>query len=245
MAVAGHQLQEQLKRESVIKANFLRQFSPAIAEQLMSHRGQLRLGGRRNHVTLLCSDIRGFTLMSADLEPHEVVETLNDYFARLVPIIFANRGTIDKFMGDAILAVFGSPEKDPAHGEHAVNAALEMQAAMATLNEKRTAQGLPAGEIGIGIHCGDVVQGFVGTANRMEFTVIGDPVNKASRYCSAAAGKEILISPEVYERLWRLVEADETTIHTKHEGELRAYRVHALKKSNEGRPSKIVAAGEV
>lgn len=241
MAVASHQLQERLKRESATKANLLRQFSPAVAEHLLAHRGRLRLGGERNEVTLLCSDVRGFTMMAADMEPDDIVETLNEYFGYLVPIIFANHGTIDKFMGDGILAVFGSPEPDPVHHEHAVKAALEMQAAMAKMNAARETRRVPVRDIGIGIHCGEVVQGFVGTADRMEFTVIGDAVNRASRYCAAAPGKEILISPEVHERLWRIVESEETTIQTKHEGDLLAYRVRSLKSSHDQSGANSVA----
>jgi adenylate cyclase len=233
MAVATHQLQEKLRLESATKANLLRQFSPAVAERLLTHRGRFHLGGERSEVTLLCSDIRGFTRMSFDMEPDEIVETLNEYFAYLVPVLFANRGTIDKYMGDGILAVFGSPEPDPCHHEHAVRAAVEMQAAVAKLNAERALRGVPTRDIGIGIHCGEVVQGFVGTSERMEFTVIGDAVNRASRYGAAAQGKEILISPEVHEHVWRLVEAEGTTIQTKHEGDLHAYRIISLRMSRE------------
>jgi adenylate cyclase len=235
MAVATHELQEKLRRESAVKANLMRQFSPAVAERLLGHRGRLKLGGERTEVTLLCSDIRGFTKMSSDMEPDDIVETLNDYFAYLVPVIFANHGTIDKYMGDGILAVFGSPEPDPAHHERAVRAALEMQASMVRLNAARSARGAPTREVGIGIHCGEVVQGFVGTSDRMEFTVIGDAVNRAHRYGDAAHGKDVLISPEVHEHVWRLVEAEEITIPTKHEGDLRAYRVTSLKTDPEHR----------
>jgi len=243
MAVASHQLQEQLKREATTRANLLRQFSPAVAERLLAHRGRLRLGGERNEVTLLCSDVRGFTLMAAGMEPDDIVETLNEYFSYLVPIIFANHGIIDKFLGDGILAVFGSPEPDTAHHEHAVKAALEMQAAMATMNAARATRGVPVRDIGIGIHCGEVVQGFVGTTDRMEFTVIGDAVNRASRYCAAAAGQEILISPEVHAHLWRMVEAEQTTIQTKHEGEFLAYRVRSLKSRHDESAARSAARG--
>ena len=229
MTVANHDLQETLRRESAVKANLLRQFSPALAERLLAHRGQLQLGGERREVTLLCSDIRGFTIMSSQMQPDEILGTLNEYFGYLVPVIFANHGMIDKFMGDAILAVFGSPEPDPAHHEHAVRAALEMQAAVAWLNAARSARGAPIWQVGIGIHCGEVVQGFLGTSERMEFTVIGDAVNRAARYTDAAMAEQVLISPEVHERVWRLVEAEATTITTKHEGEMRAYRVLGLK----------------
>ncbi|MGA1999664.1 MAG: adenylate/guanylate cyclase domain-containing protein [Terriglobales bacterium] len=243
MTVANHDLQETLRRESAVKANLLRQFSPALAERLLAHRGQLQLGGERREVTLLCSDIRGFTIMSSQMQPDEILGTLNEYFGYLVPVIFANHGMIDKFMGDAILAVFGSPEPDPAHHEHAVRAALEMQAVLAWLNAARSDRGARICQVGIGVHCGEVVQGFVGTADRMEFTVIGDVVNRTSRYTAGASGEQILISPELHERVWRLVEAEKTTIATKHEGDLAAYRVLGLKAGRRDPSGASPAAG--
>ena len=243
MTVANHDLQEKLRRESAVKANLLRQFSPALAERLLAHRGELRLGGERREVTLLCSDIRGFTMMASQMQPDEILGTLNEYFGYLVPVIFANHGMIDKFMGDAILAVFGSPEPDPAHHEHAVRAALEMQAVLAWLNAARGERGGRICQVGIGVHCGEVVQGFVGTADRMEFTVIGDVVNRTARYTAGASGDQILISPDLHERVWRLVEAEKTTIATKHEGDLTAYRVLSLKAGRRDPSGATPAAG--
>ena len=229
MAVAGHLLQEKLRQESVIRANLLRQFSPQVADRLLAHRGRLRLGGQKSEVTVLNTDIRGFTQLARDMDPDDVVELLNDYFSVLVPAIFAHEGTIDKYMGDAILAIFGSPVSDPKHHEHSILAAIEMQTAVAKLNETRRLRGSPCREIGIGIHCGEVVHGLVGTQNRMEFTVIGDVVNRTARYCAGAAGGEILISPDMHERVWRIGETEQTTIYTKHEGDFVAYRLKRLK----------------
>ena len=230
MAVASHQLQEKLRTESVVRANLLRQFSPQVADRLLAHRGRLRLGGQKGEVTILNADIRGFTQLTRDMDPDDVVELLNDYFSVLVPVIFAHEGTVDKYMGDAIMAVYGSPVSDPKHHEHSLHAAIEMQTAIVKLNETRRLRGSPCCEIGIGIHCGEVVHGLVGTQNRMEFTVIGDVVNRAARYCAGAAGREILISPDMHERLWCVAETEETSIHTKHEGDFVAYRVKRLKK---------------
>lgn len=231
MAVASHRLQEKLRQESAVMSNLLRQFSPKVANQLLSHRGRLRLGGRRSEVSILNSDIRGFTKMSQDMEPDDILEMLNEYLQVLVPIIFANNGTIDKFLGDGILAVFGSPEPDPKHHDHALRAAIEMQAAVAKVNEARRLRNLPHRNLGIGIHCGEVVHGFLGTADRMEFTVLGDVVNRSARYCAAAAESEILISPDMHEHVWCLVEAEQTTISTKHEGDFSAFRVIRLKET--------------
>lgn len=229
MALGSHRLQEKLRQESVLRAKLLRHFSPKIAERLLHHRGRLRMGGEQSEVTILNSDIRGFTQLTREMEPGEIVEMLNEYFAAEVPIIFDYNGTIDKFMGDAILVVFGSPEPDPKQYEHAVLAAVHMQAAVAKINQRRRADGLPCAEPGIGIHCGEVVHGFVGSSERMEYTVIGEVVNKAARYCSGAKKGEVLISPEVHEHVWRMVQIEPTTIETKHEGTFQAYRVIGIK----------------
>jgi adenylate cyclase len=225
MCIAMNQLRERLKKESNIRSHLLRQFSPKVADQLLSQKGGLKLGGRRNEVTILNSDIRGFTQLSRDMEPGEVVELLNDYWRVIVPVIFAHNGTIDKFMGDALLVVFGSPEPDPNQQQNAVRAALDVRTALAKLNETRRAAKLPCCDFGIGIHSGQAIHGFVGTTDRMEFTVIGDAVNRTQRYCAAAGAREILISPEVHKMVKSLVETEPTKIPTKHEGELAAYKV--------------------
>ena len=232
-AIATVRLQERLRREAVTKATLLRQFSPKVADELLARRGHLRLGGKRSEVTILNSDIRGFAQLVKEMEPDQVVELLNAYLGVLVPVVFAHNGTIDKFMGDAILAVFGSPGTDPRHHENAVRAAVEMQVAVNRLNQAREQQGVPRCGFGTGLHCGEVVHGFVGTADRMEFTLVGDAVNRAQRYCAAAAAQEILISPEVYEHVGELLEAVPTTVQTKHEGDFLAYRIVYLKESNE------------
>ena len=180
-------------------------------------------------MTILNSDIRSFSQLAREMDPDDVVEMLNDYLGVLVPVIFAHNGTVDKFMGDAILAIFGSPEPDPKHHENALRAAVEMQTAVKKLNEARQLRGVPCRDFGIGIHCGEVVHGFVGTAERMEFTVIGDAVNQAQRYCAAAGGGEVLISPEVHEHVWQFVETEQTIVVTKHKDELVVFRVIRLK----------------
>jgi adenylate cyclase len=237
MAVATHRLQSLLKKEWTAKANLMRQFSPKVAERLLTLRGRLRLGGERSEVTILNADIRGFTNLAHEMDPDEVVHLLNEYFAAVVPVIFARNGTIDKYMGDAILAVFGSPESDPEQHENAVLAAEEMQAAVAKLNLDRQRRGEPCREFGIGVHCGEVVHGFVGTSDRMEFTVIGDVVNRTARYCSAAEGGQVLVSAEMYERVWKVADTEKVTIKTKHEGDFVAYRVKSIKDSFKGNKS--------
>ena len=163
------------------------------------------------------------------MDTDDVVDLLNDYFSALTDAIFQHDGTIDKITGDAILAVFGCPEPDSMRHEKAVRAALAMQSAMAIVSEQRTRRGQVTCTIGIGVHCGEVLHGFIGSNDRMELTIIGEAANWTARYCDGAAGGEILISPALHQRLWRYVDAEFTTIQTKHEGMLSAYRLSRIK----------------
>jgi len=228
MAVANLELRKEGQEQMEVLNNMLKLVSPQIGERL-KQRGQVRLCGEVREVTILLADTRCFTNLSATMSPHEVTQMLEDYFGCLVPVIFKYQGTIDKFVGDAILAVFGSPDADEQQYVHAVQSALEMQAAMKEVNAQRKAKGARTGELGIGIHCGEVVHGFIGTAERMEYTVIGDTVNRASRFCDGAGGGEILISAQLYQWIWNLVKSEQTTIATKHEGDLIAYRIECLR----------------
>ena len=226
VAVTNHQLQDDLRQNSKLLERLLTNFSPKIRAVLLerARRGRLQPGGDKSQVTILFCDIRNFTSRTAAMETGEVVDMLNDYFAALVQVIFQFDGTIDKFMGDAVLAVFGSPEPDARQQEKAVRAALAMQAAMVEVNRERAARGEVTCEVGIGVHCGEVLHGFIGAPERLEFTVIGVAVNRASRYCHSARDGEILISPEVYQQVFKIVQAEKTVISPK-EGDLTAFRV--------------------
>lgn len=228
-------LQHVLQREAMVKARLLAQFPRAIAERLAKQPGRLAHWSERvEEVTPLFADVRGFTKMTSVMEPDEVVHMLNDMFHDLTPIVLQYGGTVDKYVGDAMLAVFGSPEPDDQQWEHAVRAALDMQAAIRRLAEGRW-RNKPAFRIGIGIHTGPAIHGFVGAPERMEYTVIGSTINTASRYCSAAGADEILISPAAFSRLHRELEVEHPPrdIETKHEGTLKAYLVRGWK-ANKG-----------
>jgi class 3 adenylate cyclase len=226
-------LQPDLQREEVIRASLLRQFSPAVAEQILAGSQRLQLGGNRvNPITILVSDIRGFTSISAKMEPADVVRMLNEMFDAFVPIIFEYDGIVDKYVGDSVLAVFGSPDKDEQQWEKAVRAALEMQQAIHKLGEAWKTRRLPVFEVGIGVHSGEAIQGFIGSAQRTEYTVIGNTVNQAARFCDGADRGEILISSAVFEHVYRLVDVSPKTVKTKHperEPDLKGYLVRGLK----------------
>ncbi len=231
--VRDHVLQPGMQREEIVRSNLLRQFSPKVADYILEESGRLQLGGNRvDPITILVSDVRGFTSLSAKMEPGDVVRMLNEMFDAFVPIIFEYDGVIDKYVGDSVLAVFGSPEADERQWEKAVRAAVAMQEAMEALGEAWRLRRLPVFEVGIGIHSGEAIQGFIGSAQRIEYTVIGDTVNRAARFCDGASPGEILVSSSVYERVYRLVEVEAKTVQTKHpetESDLKGYLVKGLR----------------
>jgi adenylate cyclase len=230
MAAKQHQLQSNLRSNAVLLSRLLSNFSPKIRDKLLARaaNGRLRPGGEKSEVVILISDIRGFTQLTAGMDTDDVMDLLNHYFSGLVDAIFKYDGTVDRISGDGILAVFGSPEPDPLRHEKAIRAALAMQSVMSEISEERQRRGLAICEIGIGVHCGEVLHGFVGSKDRMELTIIGEAANWTDRYCTGARGGEILVSPAMHQRLWRYVDAELTIIDTKHEGRLRAYRLKGI-----------------
>ncbi len=228
-AVSNQLLQLTVTENNRTMEHLLANFSPKLRSTLLqkAREGRLQPGGEKSEVTILMSDLRGFTRASAAMAAEDVVEMLNDYFSHLADIIFQHDGTIDKFIGDAVLVVFGSPERDDRHPQMAVQCALELRSAMESINARRTAEGRAACGIGIGIHTGEVLHGFIGAPERLEFTVIGDTVNRASRYCDAAAAGEILVSPVTADRASTRFSFRPCQIPTKHEGPLEALAVES------------------
>jgi adenylate cyclase len=160
---------------------FGRYVSRDVYWQLMSNPDLAELGGGRREMTVLFSDIRGFTSITEKGQPEELVAQLNEYFTRMVDIVFAHGGTVDKFVGDMVMALFGAPVDDPGHGDHAVAAAVDMVAALGELNAKWLSEGRAPLDIGIGINSGEMIAGNIGSSAIMSYTVIGDNVNLGSR----------------------------------------------------------------
>src|SRR5260370_36503609 len=213
-----NQMQTEVRRSAALLNRLLTNFSPKIRDALLSRaaHGRVRLGGERSEVVLLASDIRGFTLLTSGMDTDDVMDLLNDYMSALVEAIFKHDGTVDKITGDGVLAVFGSPEPDSLRHEKAVRAALAMQSAMTEVSDNRRRRGQRICTIGIGVHCGEVLHGFIGSNDRMELTIIGEAANWTARHCEGAAGGEIPIRPAFDPHLWRHIEPGRTTRETHH-----------------------------
>lgn len=168
-----------------VKRLFGRYVSKDVYDQLLAHPDRAELGGARRDMSVLFSDIRGFTSVTEKGQPEELVAQLNEYFSRMVEIVFRHKGTVDKFVGDMVMALFGAPLDDPAHAEHAVAAAAEMVRELGDLNRKWAAEGRPQLDIGVGVNSGDMIAGNIGSSSIMSYTVIGDNVNLGSRLESA------------------------------------------------------------
>ena len=222
-----------LKERDRLKETFGRYVTRQVADHLMA--GDQKLGGELVPVTVLFSDIRSFTSISEKMPPQELLDFLNEYFTGMVDSILSNQGVVDKFIGDAIMAVFGAPSPEPDDPLNAVRAALQMRAALDHINEDFAKRGLPEVRTGIGLHYGQVVAGNMGHSERMEYTVIGDTVNVASRLegMTKQLGCDIVISGELYEQVKDAVDADPLEkIKVKGRAEeLMVYRVNALSPS--------------
>jgi class 3 adenylate cyclase len=189
------QYREQLeKRELFIRQTFGRYISDAIVDEILENPEGLKLGGDLRSVTLMMSDIRSFTTLVEHLPPEKVVTLLNRYLGKMTDIILEHGGTIDEFLGDAVLAAFGAPTKTPDHAQRAVNCAIAMQAAMDDINTQNKADGLPEIEMAIALNTGEVVAGNIGSERRSKYGFVGHEVNVTSRIEDAALPKEILVS---------------------------------------------------
>ena len=207
IAIMNARLAKNIERETQTRAQFQRLLSPNLVEQLVKGVLKLEKGGQQREVTILISDIRGFTSMSEKKPPAEIVAMLNEYFELMVEVLFARNGTLDKYVGDEIMALFGAPVDMVDPELSAVQCALEMMTALGEFNRTRVAEGLEPILIGIGINTGQVVTGAIGSTKTLQYTAIGDPVNTASRLCSIARPGEIIVSETTLQRIAHRVEA--------------------------------------
>jgi class 3 adenylate cyclase len=189
---------EALQATEEKRVKLSRFLSPSIVELVVRDGANIELGGQKCEVTTLFCDIRGFTSLSEELPPDKLIKLLNEHFTAMTDVVFQYNGTIDKYIGDEIMALFGAPiagENDP---ESAVRAALAMQTLNLEMNRKRAKAGDPTFEVGIGIDTGEVVAGYLGSPERMDYSAAGDHVNTARRVCSLAAGGQVIVTEATY-----------------------------------------------
>lgn len=183
-----------LAREEVARANYSRFMPEYVVKQLLENPDSFRLGGANQTITVLFADIRGFTAISENENPENIVGLLNQYFTAMSEIIFENGGTLDKYIGDGLMALFGAPTATPDDARNAVKAAVAMQKRLISLRTELVGRGFEKVAIGIGLHTGVATIGYIGSERRSEYTAIGDTVNLASRLESNTTGGQILIS---------------------------------------------------
>ena len=191
---AFNDMTESIKEKEFMRSTFGKIVDPNVRDYLL--KGNVALGGETRNVTIMFCDIRNFTAMSESMSPEKVVSLLNKYFTEMEKCISKNHGIINKYIGDAVMGIFGAPVKSENHALNAFNAAMEMRAALVALNKKLEGSDFPQIAFGIGLHSGDVLAGNIGAENRIEYTVIGDTVNTASRIESLCKSyqKDLLMS---------------------------------------------------
>jgi adenylate cyclase len=201
LTAAFNDMARSLREKEMIKRAFSRYVAREVVDEILKDPEQTTLSGERRDVTVLFCDIRGFTATAEALAPEAVVELLNSFYDLMIETTFKHDGTLDKFLGDGVMAVFGAPLYRPDHAVMAARTALAMQAAVRELSARRVTAGQPPIDVGIGLNAGEVIAGTIGTDARMEYTVVGDSVNLASRLQSCAGPGQILVSAETYARL--------------------------------------------
>ncbi len=195
----GQKLIEYIEKRDFIRDTFGRYVTLEVVKRLLESDEALALGGELREVSLIMSDLRGFTALTAAMHPEQVVVMLNRYLGKMIEILLDHRAVIDEILGDGILAFFGAPEAFPDHAARAVACALAMQAAMEEINRANAADGFPHLEMGIAVNTGPVVVGNIGSERRTKYSVIGSPVNFAGRMESCALGGQVLVSAATHD----------------------------------------------
>ncbi|MBE7483556.1 MAG: FHA domain-containing protein [Polyangiaceae bacterium] len=203
-------LGKKIEQEIVNRERFSRLLSPNIAQRVLSGELEVTKGGQLvQECTVFNSDIRGFTRMSEGAEPQVIVDMLNEYFEQMVEVLFKYEGTLDKFMGDGIMALWGAPVAHPDDATRSVACAIEQMEVLGRFNRERVADNQPPLGIGIGIHTGPLVAGYIGSSRALSYTVIGDVANTSARLCGIAAAGQILVSEQTLARLAERYEYEE------------------------------------
>ncbi len=232
VSIQNARLASRIEKEAQTRAQISRLIPPSVVEQVVKGELTIEKGGRQSEITMLFSDIRGFTTMSDGRPPQEVVNTLNEYFEVMVDILFQYSGTLDKFVGDEIIGLFGAPIAIEDGPFKAVACALAMLQGLAEFNRTRASENLPPINIGIGINTGNVITGAIGSTRALQYTAIGDAMNVASRLVNIAGSGEVIISENTYRYVASRVEATAlppVKVKGKAE-ELKVFRVTGLRR---------------
>ncbi|TMQ12442.1 MAG: FHA domain-containing protein [Deltaproteobacteria bacterium] len=232
ISIQNARLATRIEKEAQTRAQISRLIPPSVVEQVLKGELTIEKGGRQQEVTMLFSDIRGFTTMSDGRPPQEIVNTLNEYFEVMVDILFKYSGTLDKFVGDEIIGLFGAPIAIEDAPFKAVACALAMLQGLEEFNRTRAAENQAAIRIGIGINTGNVITGSIGSTRALQYTAIGDAMNVASRLVNVAGSGEIIVSEDTYRHLVGRVEATALPpVKVKGKAdELKVYRITGLRK---------------
>jgi adenylate cyclase len=198
IAIQNARLASRIEKEAQLRAQIGKLVPAAVVEQVLKGELKIERGGQQAEVTMLFSDIRGFTSMSHGRPAQEIVNTLNEYFEVMVDVLFKYGGTLDKFVGDEIIGLFGAPIRLDDAPFKAVACAIAMLQGLAEFNNTRQAEGLSPIDIGIGINTGNVITGSIGSTRALQYTAIGDPMNVASRLCNKAEKGQIIVSEDTY-----------------------------------------------
>jgi adenylate cyclase len=202
-------LGKQVQEEQLTRDRLSRLLSPNVAERVIKGQVDVKPGGTRTECAVYNSDIRGFTRMSEHTSPEELVEMLNAYFEAMVDTIFKWEGTLDKFMGDGIMALWGAPVSHPDDPERAVECAIEQTEVLGRFNRHRIAAGQPPLGVGIAVHTGQLVAGYIGSSKALSYTVIGDVANTSARLCAKALAGQIVVSEATKSKLGPRFELEE------------------------------------
>jgi len=239
ISIQNARLASRIEREAQTRAQISRLIPPSVVEQVVKGELMIEKGGRLTEATMLFSDIRGFTTMSDGRPPQEIVNTLNEYFEVMVDILFKYSGTLDKFVGDEIIGLFGSPIPIDDAPFKAVACALAMLQALEEFNRTRAAENQAAIRIGVGINTGNVITGAIGSTRALQYTAIGDAMNVASRLVNVASSGEIIVSENTYRHVVGRVEATAlppVKVKGKAE-ELKVFRITGLRHTATQSPS--------
>jgi len=224
-------LGRKIEQEIVNRERFSRLLSPNVAQRVMSGELEVKKGGQLvEECTVFNSDIRGFTRMSDGAHPAGIVEMLNDYFELMVEVLFKHEGTLDKFMGDGIMALWGAPVAHADDAKRSVECALEQMEVLGRFNRTRMEEGHPALAMGIGIHTGPLVAGYIGSSKALSYTVIGDTANTSARLCGVASAGQILVSEQTLARLGGKFETEELP-PAQLKGKEKPFRIFDIKRS--------------